>query len=115
MQDCVFCKIVSGEIPAEKVYEDEYTLAFMDIHPSNPGHVLVIPKDHFENLYTIPDEELCRLMLSVKKVAIAVKHGTLADGIHLVMNNEKPGGQLVFHAHIHIIPRYIEDDFKWGV
>jgi len=115
MENCIFCKIVKGEIPAEKVYEDDYTFAFLDINPGNPGHTLIIPKEHTENLYTISDEVLCRVMISTRKVALAVKHGMDADGIHLVVNNEKPAGQIIFHFHIHIVPRFVEDDFKWGV
>ncbi len=109
MSDCIFCKIVKGEIPSEKIYEDEYTFAFLDIHPNNLGHTLVVTKDHFENIYTTPDEEFCRLMLTVKKMATAIKHGLDADGINIVMNNEKAGGQDVFHTHIHVIPRFSND------
>lgn len=109
MDNCIFCKIVKGELPSHKVYEDEHTLAFLDIRPVNLGHTLVIPKDHFENIYTLPDETMARLSLAVKKVAIAVKQGVDADGINIGMNNEASAGQVVFHAHIHIIPR-IEGD-----
>ena len=112
MSDCIFCKIVSEEISSEKIYEDEYTMAFLDSMPSNPGHTLVIPKDHFENIYGLPDEDICRLMISVKKVATAVKNGVDADGLNISMNNESAAGQVIFHAHIHIIPRFIEDGHK---
>ncbi len=110
--ECIFCKIATGEIPANKVYEDEHVLAFLDIRPVNPGHTLVIPKDHFENIYTLPDETMARLGLAVKKVALAVKHGMDADGINLAMNNEAPAGQVIFHAHVHVIPRIAEDGLK---
>ncbi len=112
MENCIFCKIVSGEIPSEKVYEDEHTLAFLDIRPVNAGHTLVIPKDHFENIYTLPDETMARLGLAVKKVAVAVKQGMDADGINLAMNNEAPSGQVIFHAHVHVIPRIEGDGLK---
>ena len=113
--DCVFCKIVSGAIPAVKIYEDDETLAFLDIQPVNPGHALVIPKDHFENIYDIPAEAWLRVALAAQKVALAVKNGMSADGINLGMNNESAAGQLVPHAHIHVIPRINEDGFKhWG-
>jgi|SRR5271168_2974773 len=113
--NCIFCKIIDGSIPADKVYEDEHTLAFLDIRPTNVGHTLVIPKDHFENIYTTPDETLCRLMISVRKIALAVKNAVDAEGINISMNNERPAGQLVFHTHIHIIPRFETDGFKsWG-
>lgn len=107
--ECIFCKIVAGEIPAEKVHEDSETLAFIDIQPTNPGHTLVIPKDHFENIYTVPAELLCRMAMTVQKVALAVKNGMDADGINLIMNNESAAGQIVEHAHIHVIPRLNED------
>jgi histidine triad (HIT) family protein len=106
MDDCVFCKIINNEAPSDKVYEDEHTVAFLTLHPDTPGHTLVIPKDHFENMYGITDEAMARLALSVKKVAVAVKNGLEADGLNVVMNNESIAGQIVFHVHIHIIPRY---------
>ncbi len=111
-ENCIFCKIIRGEIPSHKVYEDEHTLAFLDIRPNNHGHTLVIPKDHFENIYTLPDETLARLSLAVKKVAIAVKNGMDADGINLIMNNEEAAGQIIFHAHMHIVPRTKDDGYK---
>lgn len=110
--DCVFCKIIAGEIATHKVYEDDATLAFLDIQPNHPGHTLVIPKDHVENIYGISDESLCRVMMTVRKVAIAVKNGVDADGINIIMNNESAAGQEVFHAHIHVIPRFNEDGFQ---
>jgi len=109
MNECIFCKIVSGEIPSKKIYEDDHTLAFLDIRPVNPGHTLVIPKDHFENIYTLPDETLARLSLTTKKVALALKDALDADGINLNMNNEAGAGQVIFHAHIHVIPRKPND------
>jgi histidine triad (HIT) family protein len=115
MPDCLFCKIGRDEISSEKFYEDDYTYAILDIHPSSKGHSLIIIRDHFENIYTIPDEELCRWMMSVKKVAIGIKHALDADGINLVMNNEPAAGQLVFHCHMHIVPRFVDDtDFHFG-
>lgn len=108
-ENCIFCKIVAGEIPANKVYEDEAAIAFLSIGPVNPGHTVVIPKDHFENIYGLPDETLCRLMMSVKKVALAVKNGLDADGINIGMNNEESAGQEIPHAHIHVIPRKHDD------
>lgn len=109
--DCIFCKIIAGDIPCHKVYEDADTLAFLDIRPNNPGHVLVISKDHFENIYSLPAEALCKLFLTVQKVALAVKNGADADGINIVMNNEPAAGQEVFHAHVHVIPRGKDDNF----
>jgi histidine triad (HIT) family protein len=111
-EDCVFCKIIDGTIPAYKVYEDDETLAFLDIKPNNPGQTLVIPKDHTENIYTIPAETLCRLMIAVQKVSIAVRNGSDADGINIIMNNESAAGQIIHHAHIHIIPRLNDDGLQ---
>lgn len=108
-ENCVFCKIVEGSIPAKKVYEDAETVAFLDISPIQHGHTLVIPKDHFENIYTLPAETWLRLQMTVQKVALAVKQATDADGINIAMNNESAAGQEVPHAHIHVIPRFNED------
>lgn len=95
----------------QKVYEDAHVLAFLDIHPNNIGHTLVIPKEHFENLYTTPDEILSKLASVVKKVSLAIKKATNADGINIHMNNETAAGQVIFHTHIHIIPRFKDDGF----
>src|SRR3989304_760489 len=109
MNECVFCKIIKGELPSDKIYEDEKFLAFLDVTPVNSGHTLLIPKKHFKNLYEMPDEVLCDLGPIIKKVAKAVKEGTDADGINIGMNNDPSAGQIVFHAHVHVIPR-LEDD-----
>ena len=115
MPDCIFCKIVRSEIPSEKIYEDADTLAFLDILPSNPGHTLVIPKKHSENLYDIDDHSLAAVIRSAQKVAKAVKKAVGADGINLAMNNESAAGQIIFHPHFHVIPRFKEDGYKhWG-
>jgi histidine triad (HIT) family protein len=108
-ENCVFCKIINQEIPAVKVYEDDSVLAFLDIRPVNKGHTLVIPKDHFENIYSVPAELWCRVMLVAQKIAIGIKNAVSADGINIIMNNESAAGQLVFHAHVHVIPRENED------
>jgi len=110
-ESCIFCKIVAGEISANKVYEDDETIAFLDIQPVNPGHTLVIPKDHFENIYTTPVMTWMRVQMTVQKIALAVKNATGADGINVHMNNESAAGQVVPHTHIHIIPRYNDDGF----
>jgi histidine triad (HIT) family protein len=112
MENCIFCKIIKNELPSHKVYEDEETLAFLDIHPNNPGHTLVVPKDHFENIYGTPDETIARMILVAKKIAVAIKNGLDADGINITMNNEAPAGQAVFHSHIHVIPRIKTDGFQ---
>lgn len=113
MTDCIFCKIIAkGEIPSTEVYEDDTVYAFLDINPVNLGHTLVVPKTHYENLFTIPDTELGILGARVKKVAGAVREALKANGINISMNNGLAAGQVVPHAHIHIIPRYIDDGFR---
>lgn len=107
--ECLFCKIARGEVGAVKLYEDDDTIAFMDIHPNTRGHALVIPKDHFENIYSLPAETVARMMITVQKLAVAVKNALDADGINIVVNNESAAGQLIWHSHAHIIPRYNED------
>ena len=107
--DDIFEKIVAGQIPAERIYEDDTVLAFLDIHPINPGHTLVIPKKRYRNLLETPDEELQYLISAIKKVALAVKEATHADGINIRFNNEQAAGQDVFHTHAHIIPRFEND------
>jgi histidine triad (HIT) family protein len=111
----LFLKIINGEIPAVKVYEDEYTMAFLDIKPVNPGHTLVIPKEHSKNFLETPDDTIQRLFPVAKKVANAVKKAVDADGINIHINNEPAAGQVVFHTHIHIIPRFEGDGLRlWG-
>ncbi len=102
----VFAKILRGELPCEKVYEDEHTLALMDIMPRADGHVLVIPKAPARNILDIAPEDLSRLAVSVQKLAKAVKAGMGADGITVQQFNESAGGQVVFHIHVHVLPRW---------
>ena len=109
MNECIFCKIIKGDIPADKVYEDENHLAFLDINPINPGHTLLIPKEHHKDIYALPDSVLSGIAPIAKKIAIAVKQAVDAEGINIGMNNEKAAGQLVPHAHLHIIPRFSND------
>ena len=111
MDDCIFCKIVKGKIPSTKVYEDENTLAFLDIKPINIGHTLVIPKKHFKNIYETPDDVLSELIRVSKKLSIALKKSLSADGINVTMNNDPASGQIIFHTHIHVIPRMKNDGF----
>ena len=114
MNECVFCKIAQGEIPAgaDKIYEDENFIAFLDIKPNNPGHTLIIPKTHYKNLYELPDEVLSEMAPLIKKLANAVKKGINADGINIIMNNDSAAGQIVPHAHLHIIPRFANDGLR---
>ncbi len=110
--ECLFCKIVMGDVPSAKVYEDEYVFAFLDLNPINIGHTLVIPKMHSVSLCDTPDETLAHLAPVMKKLAIAIKSALKADGINIEMNNDPAAGQLIFHSHIHIIPRFKGDGFK---
>jgi len=89
------------------VYEDDSVLAFMDIQPISKGHVLVVPKRHYTNIHEIPEDEVSYLFQIVKKISLAIKNGLSADGLSIVQNNGAVAGQVVFHLHVHIIPRYI--------
>ncbi len=102
----VFARILRGELPSERVYEDEHTLVFMDVMPRADGHVLVIPKNPARNLLDAAPEDLARAIATVQKVARAVKAGMKADGITLQQFNEPAGGQVVFHLHFHVLPRW---------
>lgn len=110
MSDCLFCKIVSGEIPAAKVYEDEDVLAFLDISQVTKGHTLIIPKQHFENLYDLNSETAGNLFAVVPKIANALKTQFEPVGVNLLNNTGEKAGQTVFHIHLHLIPRYGKGD-----
>jgi histidine triad (HIT) family protein len=101
---CAFCNIASGRAPASIVYEDANILAFMDLNPVNIGHTLVIPREHWVNIYDIPEKSLNEMATVVKRVSIAVKKTVGADGIKVIQLNERAAGQTVMHIHIHIIP-----------
>jgi histidine triad (HIT) family protein len=111
-EDCLFCKIVAGEIPAQKIDEDEHTIAFMDISPWTRGHALVIPREHTPNLYEIPDDELARTAAAAKRLARRMKERLGCDGINLINSCEPAAWQTVFHFHIHVIPRYEDDPLR---
>jgi len=112
METCIFCKIVSNGIPSYKVYEDDTVLAFLDVKPVSTGHTLVIPKKHFANLYELPDETLSKLSFAVRDLSIKIKKALSADGINIEMNNDTSAGQIIFHAHTHIIPRFKDDGLR---
>ncbi|MCK5023391.1 MAG: HIT family protein [Candidatus Aenigmarchaeota archaeon] len=109
MDECLFCKIVTGEIPSQKVYEDSEFFAFLDINPRNPGHTLVVPKKHYNTVMEMDDHEAGEFFKVVKKIAIAVKKGMNADGISLGQSNERAAGQVIPHAHFHVIPRFLTE------
>ncbi len=107
--NCIFCKIVAGEIPCDKIYEDESVLAFLDIKPFTKGHTLVIPKKHFENIFDIQGEALEKVIIVAKSISEKIKNNLKADGIRLSQSNGKVAGQDMMHFHLHIIPRYEND------
>lgn len=110
--NCIFCKIIEGKIPSAKVYEDRYVYCFLDIHPCNFGHTIVVPKEHYTTLTDVSDENLLGMIKATKRVAKAVTLGLKADGYNILMNNNKAAGQEVMHAHIHVMPRFNNDGIK---
>jgi histidine triad (HIT) family protein len=117
MSDCVFCKIVAGQIPSTKVHEDELTLAFMDIGEVNPGHVLVTVKPHVDNIYGLNDTLAAAVFRTAARVARAVKKAYAPEGMTLYQANGAAAGQTVFHFHLHLVPRHAEDGLRltWPV
>ena len=110
--DCVFCAIVAGKIPSIKVYEDEHVFAFMDIAPANPGHTLVIPKQHYRNIFDMPTEIGSKIMQTAIPIANAIRTALKPDGLNLFQSNEAAGFQTVFHFHLHLIPRWEGDPLR---
>ena len=116
MEGCIFCKIVDGKIPSTNVYEDTQVMSFLDIMPANKGHCLVVPKKHAQTLIEMNDDDLIAVIKAAKKVARALSLSFGNGSFNIVMNNGKEAGQLVNHAHIHIIPRFHKDRLriKWS-
>ena len=110
--DCLFCKIVAGEIPGTKVAEDERTVAFMDINPATRGHLLVVPREHSKNLLEIAPDDLDAVMRSAQRMAKRVTERLGADGVNLLNSCGSAGWQTVFHFHVHVIPRYEGDPLR---
>ncbi|EIM05473.1 histidine triad (HIT) family hydrolase [Planococcus antarcticus DSM 14505] len=116
MTNCIFCKIIAGEIPSVKIYEDEHVFAFMDIMPLSKGHTLLIPKTHREFVYDMTPAEAANLFSVAPKIAKAINETFQPDGMNLLNNNGSKAGQSVFHFHLHFIPRYGQTDgfgAKW--
>ncbi|GGG23203.1 protein hit [Lysinibacillus alkalisoli] len=113
MNDCIFCKIINGDIPSIKVYEDEQVYAFMDITPLSKGHTLLIPKQHVQDLLDMPAELASHLYRVAPIVAKAIYNAFTPDGMNTLNNNGAAAGQTVFHYHLHFIPRYGEEGLKW--
>ena len=114
MKDCIFCKIIAGEIPSRKIYEDDKVYAFMDIGPINYGHTLVIPKEHHTGSSTIPEETAGRMFKVASRIGVALKRALDADAFNLHLADGTCAGQVVMHAHLHVVPRFAEDDFHWN-
>ncbi len=110
--DCLFCKIVSGEIPSTRVAEDERTVTFMDINPATRGHVLVVPREHAKDLLEIDPEDLAAVAKAAQKIAATMPERLDADGVNLLNSCGRPAWQTVFHFHMHVIPRYEADPLR---
>jgi len=113
-EDCIFCKIAAGEIPSKTIYEDERFRVILDLGPATKGHALILPKDHADNLYELPDEIAESVLPVAKKVAAMMKKNLKCDGLNLVQNNGEVAGQTVMHFHMHMIPRYADDGQQIG-
>lgn len=111
-EETIFDKILQGEIPAHKVYENEHVFAFLDIAPINKGHTLVIPKEHAQDIFSVESKDFAHVMDAVRMLAPKIKEAVNADGINIGINNGAAAGQEVFYLHIHIIPRFIDDGYK---
>lgn len=109
MSDCIFCKLANGEFPTNTVYEDDNYRVILDNGPATKGHALVLPKQHYENLFDIPEDVLAGAVVVGKKVAKTLKEKLGCDGLNLVQNNGEAAGQTVMHFHLHVIPRYNND------
>lgn len=109
---CIFCKIVSGEIPSYKVYEDDNFLAFLDISQATYGHTLVVPKKHYANLLEMPNELLSKMFIIVKNISEKLTKTTQCEGFNILNNNGEAAGQTIHHFHVHIIPRYSNDNLE---
>ena len=114
MKNCIFCKIIAGEIPSVKLYEDDLVLAFLDIAPINFGHLLVIPKEHHTSSSTIPEKTAGRMFHVGTRLGVAQKRVLDVDGFNLHLADGQCAGQVVMHAHLHVIPRDVEDGFHWN-
>lgn len=108
-EDCIFCKIANGEIPTNTIYEDERFRVILDLAPATKGHALILPKEHFANLYELPEDWAADVMVLAKKMASKMTEKLECDGFNLVQNNGECAGQTVFHFHYHLIPRYQND------
>ena len=118
MTNCIFCKIAAGEIPSYTIYEDEDFRVFLDVNPACKGHVLIVPKTHYANIYEIDEEIAAKAMKLAKRLATKMTEVLKCDGFNLLQNNNEAAGQTVFHFHMHLIPRYLDsknnDILNWS-
>ena len=112
--NCIFCKIANGEIPSKTLHEDEEFRVILDLGPATKGHALILPKNHYKNVYELPDEAAASVMKLAKKMAVTMTEKLSCDGFNLVQNNGEAAGQTVFHFHMHLIPRYENDGQQIG-
>lgn len=108
-ENCIFCKIVAGEIPSKTIYEDEEFKVILDLGPATKGHALILPKSHAANLFELPEDIASKVMVLAKKLGTQMKENLKADGLNLLQNNGEAAGQTVEHFHLHLIPRYEND------
>lgn len=113
-KDCIFCKIAAGEIPSATLYEDDDFRVILDLGPASKGHALILPKEHYRNLYDIDEEVVAKAMILAKKMVNKLTKVLDCDGYNIVQNNEEYAGQSVFHFHMHLIPRYKGDQVGLG-
>ena len=113
MTDCIFCKIISGEIPAEILYENDHAVAVLDINPIHYGHALILPKDHCNDFMELPDESYHSILQAAKVVTEALVESLKLEGYNLFSNNGTIAGQSVFHFHLHVTPRYRDDNIRF--
>lgn len=114
MSECIFCQIAAGKLPAVKLYEDELVVAFLDLGPINYGHTLVIPKEHHESSSTIPEATAGRMFHVGSRIGVALKRQEAYDAFNLHLADGAAAGQVVMHAHLHVVPRGVEDGFRWN-
>ena len=113
-ENCIFCKIAAGEIPAATLYEDEDFRVILDLNPASKGHALILPKEHYRNLYDLDDKLAAKVLVLAKKMTGKMRDVLNCDGYNIVQNNEECAGQSVFHFHMHMIPRYKGDNVGLG-
>ena len=113
-ENCIFCKIAAGEIPSATLYEDDDFRVILDIEPASKGHALILPKEHYANLYELDDELAAKALVLAKKMITKLTDIVGCEGYNILQNNGKAAGQTVFHFHMHLIPRYADDNVKIG-